>query len=239
VSSLQPPTSVALVSPDWHGYPSSGIALLSRLHVLYNPPPSISLAPGGFGFSVCCRTFGSGLGVGVPVGQPTPAEISDQFVSSSLIPSPPDVANGANTTWSLDRWPGFECCGASCRRLRSASFHCSNAQTRDQVRDGDMWRGSSKVAVVVLAGSALFSACGDSAQLPLSAGFGPDPQLPPPNVTLLPTVNIAPAVGWHAGEQPTPAPGLAITAFAMGLNHPRNVYVLPNGGRNQRSAETR
>jgi glucose/arabinose dehydrogenase len=93
-----------------------------------------------------------------------------------------------------------------------------------------MWRGSSKVAVVVLAGSAfLFSACGDSAQLPLSAGFGPDPQLPPPNVTLLPTVNIAPAVGWRTGEQPTPAPGLAVTAFAMGLDHPRNVYVLPNG----------
>jgi glucose/arabinose dehydrogenase len=93
-----------------------------------------------------------------------------------------------------------------------------------------MRRASSRVAVVVLTGSAfLFSACGDSAQLPLSAGFGPDPQLPPPNVTLLPTVNIAPAVGWHAGEQPTPAPGLAVTAFARGLDHPRNVYVLPNG----------
>ena len=93
-----------------------------------------------------------------------------------------------------------------------------------------MRRASSKVAVVVLTGSAfLFSACGGSAQLPLSASFGPEPQLPPPNVTLLPTVNIAPAVGWHAGEQPTPAPGLAVTAFAMGLDHPRNVYVLPNG----------
>ena len=93
-----------------------------------------------------------------------------------------------------------------------------------------MRRASSKVAVVVLTVCAfLFSACGDSAQLPLAASFGPDPQLPPPNVTLLPTVNIAPAVGWHAGEQPTPAPGLAVTAFATGLDHPRNVYVLPNG----------
>jgi glucose/arabinose dehydrogenase len=91
-----------------------------------------------------------------------------------------------------------------------------------------MRRASSKVAVVVLTGF-FISACGDSAQLPLSGGFGPDPQLPPPNVTLLPTVNIAPAVGWHAGEQPTPAPGLAVTSFAMGLDHPRNVYVLPNG----------
>jgi glucose/arabinose dehydrogenase len=93
-----------------------------------------------------------------------------------------------------------------------------------------MRRASSRVAVAVLTGSAfLFSGCGDSAQLPLSAGFGPDPQLPPPNVTLLPTVNIAPADGWHAGERPTLAPGLAVTAFATGLDHPRNVYVLPNG----------
>jgi glucose/arabinose dehydrogenase len=75
----------------------------------------------------------------------------------------------------------------------------------------------------------LFSACGDSAKLPLSASFGPSPQLPPPNVTLLPTINIAPAVGWHAGEQPTPASSLAVTAFATGLDHPRNIYVLPNG----------
>ena len=105
-----------------------------------------------------------------------------------------------------------------------------------------MWRGGSKVAVVVLTGSAfLFSACGDSAQLPLSAGFGPDPQLPPPNVTLLPTVNIAPAVGWHAGEQPTPAPGLAITAFAMGLNHPATFTYLHGDvlvAETRRSAET-
>jgi hypothetical protein len=90
VSSLQPPTTVALVSPDGYRYPASGIALLSGAHVLYNPPPSISLGIGGFGFSGCCSAFGSGLGVGVPVGQPTPAEISDQFVASALIPSPPD-----------------------------------------------------------------------------------------------------------------------------------------------------
>ena len=92
VSSLQPPSAVALVSPDGHRYPASGIALLSGPHVLYNPPPSISLGIGGFGFSGCCSAFGSGLGVGVPVGQPTPAEISDQFVASALIPSPPDYA---------------------------------------------------------------------------------------------------------------------------------------------------
>jgi len=105
VSSLQPPSAVALVSADGHRYPASGIALLSGPHVLYNPPPSISLGIGGFGFSGCCSAFGSGLGVGIPVGQPTPAEISDQFIASALIPSPPDYA----ANWSqyhVEVWAG-------------------------------------------------------------------------------------------------------------------------------------
>ena len=41
--------------------------------------------------------------------------------------------------------------------------------------------------------------CGDEATLPESAGVGPDPRLPPPKETLIPTVNIAPHKGWPAG----------------------------------------
>lgn len=93
-----------------------------------------------------------------------------------------------------------------------------------------MRRANLALAATVLTGSILLlSACGDSARLPLSASFGPHPQLPPPNTTWLPTLKIAPAVGWQPGEHPTPAPGLAVTAFATRLDHPRNVYVLPNG----------
>jgi glucose/arabinose dehydrogenase len=72
-------------------------------------------------------------------------------------------------------------------------------------------------------------ACGEVAILPEQAGFGPHPKLPPPNPTLLPTVNIAPAKGWSAGETPMAADGLAVNAFATGLDHPRWLYVLPNG----------
>nr|WP_211314165.1 sorbosone dehydrogenase family protein [Humitalea rosea] len=78
------------------------------------------------------------------------------------------------------------------------------------------------------AGFTLF-ACSENATLPLSAGIGPEPRLPPPNPTLIPTVNIAPAVGWSAGAHPIAAPGLGVVAFASGLDHPRNVYPLPNG----------
>ncbi len=72
-------------------------------------------------------------------------------------------------------------------------------------------------------------ACGDTATLPVEAGFGAKPELPPPNKTLLPTVHIAPPEGWTDGAQPTPAPGTRVNAFASGLDHPRWLHVLPNG----------
>ena len=53
--------------------------------------------------------------------------------------------------------------------------------------------------------------------------------MPAPNKTLIPTVQIAPAKGWPAGAKPAAATGLAVTAFATGLDHPRWLYVLPNG----------
>ena len=53
--------------------------------------------------------------------------------------------------------------------------------------------------------------------------------LPPPHPTLIPTVNIAPAKGWPAGATPIAADGLKVAAFASGLDHPRWLYVLPNG----------
>lgn len=71
--------------------------------------------------------------------------------------------------------------------------------------------------------------CSEMATLPEQAGIGPDPTLPPPNPTLLPTVNIAPATGWPAGGTPHAAAGLAVRAFATDLQHPRWLYVLPNG----------
>jgi len=73
------------------------------------------------------------------------------------------------------------------------------------------------------------TACGEVAQLPFSAGVGSHPQLPPPNPTLIPTVNIAQAAGWPENGKPVAAPDMAVNAFAVGLKHPRWLYVLPNG----------
>src|SRR3954449_9256451 len=82
---------------------------------------------------------------------------------------------------------------------------------------------------LLLAAAAGLAACGDKATLPVDAGTGPDPQLPPPHQTLLPTVEVAPAKGWPAGAAPTAAPGLRVAAFADGLDHPRWLLPLPNG----------
>ena len=59
--------------------------------------------------------------------------------------------------------------------------------------------------------------------------FGPSPTLPAPQNSWIPTVNVATATGWPAGGKPTAANGMAVNAFATGLDHPRTVYVLPNG----------
>ena len=82
-------------------------------------------------------------------------------------------------------------------------------------------------ALIVLAVVLTVARC-ERATLPVSAGMGPSPTLPKPAKSLLPTVNVAEATGWH-GARPTPAPGLGVTAFAEGLDHPRWLYVLRNG----------
>lgn len=72
-------------------------------------------------------------------------------------------------------------------------------------------------------------ACGDNAKLPVSAGIGSNPTLPPPTRSALPTVAIAPVDGWAEGQTPIAAAGLTVNAFATGLDHPRWMHVLPNG----------
>ncbi|HEX4550686.1 sorbosone dehydrogenase family protein [Pseudomonas sp.] len=88
-------------------------------------------------------------------------------------------------------------------------------------------RKSQLALVIALAGG--LAACGESSSLQVSDGTGPSPKLPEPNKTLIPTVNIAPAVGWPAGGKPTAAAGTQVAAFAEDLDHPRWLYVLPNG----------
>lgn len=72
-------------------------------------------------------------------------------------------------------------------------------------------------------------ACGDTALLMANEDTGASPRIVEPNTSLIPTLKIAPAVGWPADALPIAAEGWTVTAFARGLSHPRWVYVLPNG----------
>ena len=73
------------------------------------------------------------------------------------------------------------------------------------------------------------ASCGDTARHPLEQGVGPDPQLPAPVERLIPTVKVAPVKRWTADAAPVPADDLRVVAFARDLDHPRWLYVLPNG----------
>ena len=90
-----------------------------------------------------------------------------------------------------------------------------------------------KISVVGL----LLAACalvlvvvsGRTALIPEEDAIGPHPVLPKPSKRLIPTINIAIAKGWPKDTKPVAAPGLAVSAYATGLDHPRWLYVLPNG----------
>jgi glucose/arabinose dehydrogenase len=82
--------------------------------------------------------------------------------------------------------------------------------------------------MLALALTMQIAACDD---LPLDPQdqVGPNPVLPAPRQYLFPPMHLAPIVGWKEGEKPTVAKGLKIEALAIGLEHPRSLYVLPNG----------
>ena len=71
--------------------------------------------------------------------------------------------------------------------------------------------------------------CADVARLPQSETTGPDPTLPAPARSLIPTISVPKATGWPPGAMPSPDATLTVAAFAADLQHPRWLYVLPNG----------
>jgi glucose/arabinose dehydrogenase len=86
-----------------------------------------------------------------------------------------------------------------------------------------------KTLLIATLSAVALAGCGERAKLEVAEGFGPDPKLPAPVKTLIPTVNIAERTGWPAGGMPKAAPGLRVNNFAAGLDHPRWMLLLPNG----------
>lgn len=73
------------------------------------------------------------------------------------------------------------------------------------------------------------AACASTTEDIGDTGLGPRPELPSPQTSLLPTINIAPVQTRPSQSIPIAPPGFTVTAFASGLEHPRWVYPLPDG----------
>jgi glucose/arabinose dehydrogenase len=73
------------------------------------------------------------------------------------------------------------------------------------------------------------AACSNDESFDVQSQIGPNPNLPEPQQYLFPQMHLGTVVGWKEGEKPTVPKGFKIEAFATGLQHPRRLYVLPNG----------
>lgn len=91
-----------------------------------------------------------------------------------------------------------------------------------------MRRRVREILIIGVAMAAL-SACGQSQSQTGPVGYGPNPALPEPRKSLIPTVKVSDVVGWPSGVTPTAPAGFRVQPFATGLDHPRWLLVLPNG----------
>ena len=83
--------------------------------------------------------------------------------------------------------------------------------------------------VIAIGGVLLYLAQPDAARLPETALEGRAPQFTDPRPQIIPTVGIAKPVGWAKDAAPVAAKGLKVNRFFAGLDHPRNLLLLPNG----------
>jgi glucose/arabinose dehydrogenase len=94
-------------------------------------------------------------------------------------------------------------------------------------RKFEMMRGRVS-GIAVVAATLCLAGCNESAPDPKTQ-IGANPDLPAQQRYLVPPMHVASVVGWKPQETPTVAEGLQVKALATGLQHPRSIYVLPNG----------
>lgn len=85
------------------------------------------------------------------------------------------------------------------------------------------------VFLLVIGGFALWIWRGTPAQHSLDELSGKNPVIVEARAEQIPSVRIAPPIGWAANEAPIAAKGLIVSRFAEGLDHPRVMLTLPNG----------
>src|SRR6204780_5936844 len=83
------------------------------------------------------------------------------------------------------------------------------------------------VLLVTVAGLGL-AGCDDQAPRP-KLQIGANPVLPEVQQYFMPPMRVAKVIGWETDKHPAVTKGLQIQALATGFQHPRSLYVLPNG----------
>ena len=85
----------------------------------------------------------------------------------------------------------------------------------------------ARFVAVVGAAAVAIRHSGDGPRPPV---YGTTPNIPAPKPQgSIPTLKMPTAKGWEGDHKPTTALGVEVNAFARGLDHPRNMLVLPNG----------
>ena len=95
-----------------------------------------------------------------------------------------------------------------------------------------MWKHIRNIVLIFIVLGAIglwYLSRPDVARLSLDAVSGTKPAITEPREQVIPTINVADVDRWNAGEKPVAAAGLTVERYAEGLDHPRNLYVLPNG----------
>ncbi|MGE4430778.1 MAG: sorbosone dehydrogenase family protein [Sphingobium sp.] len=87
----------------------------------------------------------------------------------------------------------------------------------------------SIIFILLAAGILFWLTRPDVARLAAGQDVGKEPAFTTPRPEWIPTVAVADAVGWQAGQAPVAAAGLTVAPFAEGLDHPRSMLHLPNG----------
>ncbi|WP_130802837.1 PQQ-dependent sugar dehydrogenase [Acinetobacter ihumii] len=84
------------------------------------------------------------------------------------------------------------------------------------------------VFILSVLGIAL-AGCNQSQPVDPNKQYGQDPVLPDPKNFLVPPMKVPKGVGWQADQKPQVIQGLKIEKIADQLQHPRQLYTLPNG----------
>ncbi len=83
--------------------------------------------------------------------------------------------------------------------------------------------------VILISGVGAWLLHGNRSDQPIARFEGANPRLVDPQPETIPTIALVKTVGWAPGQAPSPAPGLTVSRWAEGLNHPRTMLTLPNG----------